>query len=101
VTKTYTTFEPTDRVYIHPGNPGSYSSNMTGIPDYVIVITGLEKSFQDAYVRAMVLLTMYYDLMSYLAQSYARRVSVGLTLLQARTTLIAHLVNLLALADLL
>jgi hypothetical protein len=47
-----------------------------------------------------VLLTMYYDLMSYLAQSYARSVSVGLTLLQARTTVVAQIVNLLALADL-
>jgi hypothetical protein len=56
----------------------------------------LDESFQDAYVRDLVLLTMYYDLMSYLAQSYARSVSVGLTLLQARPTVVAQLINLLA-----
>jgi hypothetical protein len=68
---------------------------MIGIPDYV-----LEASFQDENVRNWVLLTMYYDLMSYLAQSYARSISVGLTLVQARTTVVAQLVNLLAVADL-
>jgi hypothetical protein len=73
---------------------------MTGIPDYVMVFTDLEKSFQNDYVRDMVLLTMYCDLMSYLAQCYARSVSFGLTLLQPPTTVVAQLVNLLALADL-
>jgi hypothetical protein len=99
-TRTYTSFGPTNGVFIHPGNPGNYSSNLTGIPDYVMVFTDLEKLFQDDYVRDMVLLTTYYDLMAYLAQSNARSVSVGLTLLQARTTVVAQLVNLLALADL-
>jgi hypothetical protein len=61
-----------------------------------MVSTDLEKLFRDD----MELLTMYYDLMAYLAQSYPRSVSVGLTLLQARTTAVAQLVNLLALADL-
>jgi hypothetical protein len=74
--RTYTSLDPTNGVYIHPGNPGNYSSNLTGIPDYVMVFTDLEKLFQDGYVRDMVLLTMYYDLMAYLAQSYARSVSV-------------------------
>jgi hypothetical protein len=63
-------------------------------------MTDLGASFQDEYVRDWVLLTMYYDLMSLFAQSYARSISVGLTLLQARTTVVAQLVNLLALADL-
>jgi hypothetical protein len=65
-----------------------------------MVFTDLEKLFQDNYIRDMVLLTMYYDLMAYLAQSYARSVRIGLTLLHARTTVVAQLVNLLALADL-
>jgi hypothetical protein len=99
-TRTYTSFGPTNGVSIHPGNPGNYSSNLTGIPDYFMVFTDVEKLFQDDYVRDMVLLTMYYDLMAYLAQSYARSVSVGLTLLQARTTVVAQLVSLLALPDL-
>jgi hypothetical protein len=38
--------------------------------------------------------------MSYLAQSYARSISLGLTLVQAPTTVVAQLVNLLAVADL-
>jgi hypothetical protein len=63
-------------------------------------MTDLGASFQDEYVRDWVLLTMYYDLMSLFAQSYAHSISVGLTLLQARTTVVAQLVNLLALADL-
>jgi hypothetical protein len=65
-----------------------------------MVFTDSEKLFQDYYFRDMALLTMYYDFMAYLAQSYARSVSVGLTLLQARTTVVAQLVNLLALGDL-
>jgi hypothetical protein len=33
---------------------------MTGIPDYVLVLTDMEASFQDEYVRDWGLLTMYY-----------------------------------------
>jgi hypothetical protein len=39
---------------------------MTGIPDYVLVLTDMEASFQDEYVRDWVLLTMYYTTTSYL-----------------------------------
>jgi hypothetical protein len=65
-----------------------------------LVLTDMEASFQDKYVRDLELLTMCYDLLSYLAQSYARSISVGLILVKARTTVVAELVKLLAVADL-
>jgi hypothetical protein len=37
---------------------------MSGIPDYVLVLTDMEASFQDEYVRDWVLLTMYYTTIS-------------------------------------
>jgi hypothetical protein len=64
------------------------------------LMTDLGASFHDEYVRDWVLLPMYYDLMSLFAHRDARSISVGLTLLLVRTTVVAQLVNLLALADL-
>jgi hypothetical protein len=63
-------------------------------------MTDLGASFHDEYVRDWVLLLMYYDLMSLFAHRDACSISVGLTLLLVRTTVVAQLVNLLALADL-
>jgi hypothetical protein len=37
--------------YNHAGNPGCYTSNMTGIPDYVLVFQHLEEAFDNAYVK--------------------------------------------------
>jgi hypothetical protein len=73
---------------------------MTGIPDYVLVFQHLEEAFDDAYVKDLLLLTMYYDFMSYLTLTYAQSIRVGLTLLQARTTVVIQLQSLLQLADL-
>jgi hypothetical protein len=81
-------FDPTSMEYHHAENPGCYSSNMTGVPDYVLVFKHLEEAFDDAYVKDLLLLTMYYDLMSYLALTYAQSIRVGLSLLQARTTVV-------------
>lgn len=77
--------------YIHPGNPGCYSSNMTGIPDYVLAFTNLGRAFFDEYVRDMLLIMMYYDFVSHLALTYARNFVVGFILLQARTTVVTQL----------
>ena len=96
----HTMFDPTGMEYNHAGNPGCYTSNMTGIPDYVLVFQHLEEAFDDAYVKDLLLLTMYYDFMSYLALTYAQSIRVGLTLLQARTTVVIQLQSLLQLADL-
>jgi hypothetical protein len=96
----HTRFDPTGMEYHHAGNPGCYSSNMTGIPDYVLVIKHLGEAFDDAYVKDLLLLTMYYDFMSYLALTYAQSNRVGLSLLQARTTVVLQLQSLLQLTDL-
>jgi hypothetical protein len=90
----HTMFDPTGMEYHLAGNPGCYSSNMTGIPDYVLVFQHLEEAFDDAYVKD--LLTMYYDFMSYLALTYAQSIRVGLSLLQARTTVVIQLQSLLS-----
>jgi hypothetical protein len=84
----HTRFDPTGIEYHHTGNPGCYSSNMTGIPNYLLVVNHLEEAFDDAYVKDMLLLTMYYDFISYLALTYAQSIRVGLTLIQARTTVV-------------
>jgi hypothetical protein len=73
---------------------------MTDIPDYVLVFQHLEEAFDDAYVKELLLLTMYYDFMSYLALTYAQSIRVGLALLQARTTVVVQLQSLLQLTDL-
>ena len=86
--------------YIHPGDPGSYASNMDGIPAYVIAFRHLEEAFVDAYIRDLQLLTMYYDFMAFLAVAYATSIVEGFTLLQARTTIVCQLNNLLELTDL-
>jgi hypothetical protein len=86
--------------YHHAGNPGCYSSNMTGIPDYVLVVKHLGEAFDDAYVKDLLLLTMYSDFMSFLAFTYAQSIRVGLSLLQARTTVVLQLQSLLQLTDL-
>jgi hypothetical protein len=96
----HTRFDPTGMEYHHAGNPGCYSSNMTGILDYVLVIKHLGEAFDDAYVKDLLLLTMYYDFMSYLALTYAQSIRVGLALLQARTTVVLQLQSLLQLTDL-
>jgi hypothetical protein len=95
-----TRFDPTGMEYHHAGNPGCYSSNMTGIPDYVLVVKHLGEAFDDAYVKDLLLLTMYYDFMSYLALTYTQSIRVGLALLQARTTVVLQLQSLLQLTDL-
>jgi hypothetical protein len=96
----HTRFDPTGMEYHHAGNPGCYPSNMTGIPDYVLVFKHLGEAFDDAYVKDLLLLTMYYDFMSYLALSYAQSIRVGLVLLQACTTAVLQLQSLLQLTDL-
>ena len=96
----HTRFDPTGMEYNHAGHPGCYSSNMTGIPDYVLVFKHLDEAFDDEYVKDLLLLTMYYDFMSYLALTYAQSIRVGLALLQARTTVVTQLQNLLHLTDL-
>jgi hypothetical protein len=96
----HTRFDPTGMEYHHAGNPGCYSSNMTGIPDYVLVVKHLGEAFDDAYVKDLLLLTMYYDFMSFLALRYAQSIRVGLSLLQARTTVVLQLQSLLQLTDL-
>jgi hypothetical protein len=93
----HTRFDPTGMEYHHPGNPGCYSSNMAGIPDYVLVVKHLGEAFDDAYVKDLLLLTMYYDFMSYLALTYAQSIRVGLALLQGRTTVLLQLQSLLQL----
>jgi hypothetical protein len=95
----HTMFYPTGMEYHHAGNPGCYSSNMTGIPGYVLMFQHLEEAFDDAYVKDLLLLTMYYDFMSYLALTYAQSIRVGLALLQARTTVVIQLQSLLQLTD--
>ena len=96
----FSTFDPSNMKYIHPGNPGSYASNMDGVPAYVIAFRNLEEAFVDAYIRDLLLLTMYYDFMAFLAVAYAKSMAVGFTLLQARTTIVSQLNNLLELTDL-
>jgi hypothetical protein len=96
----HTRFDPTGMEYRHAGNPGCYSSNMTGIPDYVLLVKHLGEAFDDAYAKDLLLLTMYYDFMSYLALTYAQSIRVGLALLQARTTVVLQLQSLLQLTDL-
>jgi hypothetical protein len=86
--------------YHHAGNPGCYSSNMTGVSDYVLVVKHAGEAFDDAYVKDLLLLTMYYDFMSYLALTYAQSIRVGLALLQARATVVLQLQSLLQLTDL-
>jgi hypothetical protein len=95
----HTRFDPTGMEYHHAGNTGYNSSNMTGIPDYVLVAKHLGEAFDDAYVKDFLLLTMYYDF-SYLALTYAQSIRVGLALIQARTTVVIQLQSLLQLADL-
>jgi hypothetical protein len=69
----HTRFDPTGMEYHHAGNPGCYSSNMTGIPDYVLVVKHLGEAFDDGYVKDL-LLYLYYDFMSYLALTYAQSI---------------------------
>jgi hypothetical protein len=95
----HTRFDPTGMEYHHAGNTGYNSSNMTGIPDYVLVAKHLGEAFDDAYVKDFLLLTMYYDF-SYLALTYAQSIRVGLALIQARTTVVLQLQSLLQLTDL-
>jgi hypothetical protein len=95
-----TRFDPTGMEYHHAGNPGCYSSNITGIPDYVLVVKHLGEAFDDAYVKDLLLLTIYYDFMSFLALTYAQSIRGGLALLQARTTVVLQLQSLLQLTDL-
>jgi hypothetical protein len=52
----HTMFDPTGMEYNHAGNPGCYTSNMTGIPDYVLVFQHLEEAFDNAYVKDLLLL---------------------------------------------
>ena len=73
---------------------------MDGVPAYVIAFRNLEEAFVDAYIRDLLLLTMYYDFMAFLAVAYAKSMAVGFTLLQARTTIVSQLNNLLELTDL-
>jgi hypothetical protein len=96
----YKSFDPTGDLHIPQGTPGCYSSTMCGISDYIILVKHLEQAFQDECVRDMVLLAMYYDLMSHLAEYYTRSVSAGLQLLHARTTVVGQLVHLQQNADL-
>jgi hypothetical protein len=96
----HTRFDPTGMKYHHAGNKGCYSSNMTGIPDYALVVKHLGEAFDDAYVKDLLLLTMYYDFMSFLALTYAQSIRVGLSPLQARTTVVLQLQSLLQLTDL-
>jgi hypothetical protein len=55
---------------------------------------------RDTYIRDFLLLTMYYDFMAFLTVAYAKSMAVGFTLLQARTTIVSQLNNLLELTDL-
>ena len=96
----FSRFDPSNMEYIHPGEPGSYASNMEGIPTYVIAFRHLEEAFNNAYIRDLILLTMYYDFMAFLAVAYAKSIAVGFTILQARTTIVTQLNNLLELTDL-
>jgi hypothetical protein len=96
----FSRFDPSAITYIHPGNPGSYSSNMVGVPAYLLAFRNLVEAFDDTYIRDILLFMMYYDFMAFLAVSYSKSIVVGFTLLQARTTIVTQLNNLLELTDL-